>query len=610
MKSNLANRKLKSLKETIFLITSSFIFIFPAFLNGFPLFTSDSGTYMHSGFGPSIPIDRPVLYGIFIRHFSLKESMWFPIFVQGLIASWLLSQIIKHFIPKYFDRLSRLMIFILMAALTSLPWFCSQIMADVFSPFAILCIALLLLAPNQNRIEKIFTILLMVFSAMTHNSHLLVITLLIATIGLPVIFRKYFGNTLITIKRWASVFLIVISCWFFSAFVNYLIDGKYRLTGSPHVFLMARFAESGILEDYLNYNCNCQEPQKINDSQKYTIISKRSKKVFDIDGINNSDGARLQQWLFVDGPNQKFNIVHVKDDRYKFIAFHSGKALTVSNDPLKQIIQEADSNKSSQLFQLVETKDHFYSIKQPGSDEAFEIKDAAGNNGATIQLNKYSATDNQKFSLLSDSSWKLCFYQGQIPASAIGFIWAENSILWRTGGWIDGEKEYKTILKAILLSPKYFFWNLRECITSTFRQLVHFDVGDGIYRYGENSPPWGVINSHFKKDFNTFVTSLQNTSGINFVETNKRIFVTVIIGSLLIILFLGRKVKSSSNEVLRMFCFICILSVLFNAFVSGALANVLDRLQSRIVWLIPFCAIIVSMEFVELLINKAKGKSN
>jgi hypothetical protein len=139
---------------------------------------------------------------------------------------------------------------------------------------------------------------------------------------------------------------------------------------------------------------------------------------------------------------------------------------------------------------------------------------------------------------------------------------------------------------------------------------VHFDVGDGIYKYGETSPPWGVINSDYKKDFNTFVTSLQNTSGINFVEINKRIFVSVILGSLLIVLFLGRKKTNSSNEILRMFCIICILSVLFNAFVSGAMANVLDRLQSRIVWLIPFCAIIVSMEYFELLINKIKGKSN
>ena len=39
------------------------------------------------------------------------------------------------------------------------------------------------------------------------------------------------------------------------------------------------------------------------------------------------------------------------------------------------------------------------------------------------------------------------------------------------------------------------------------------------------------------------------------------------------------------------------LGLVANAFVTGALANVLDRLQGRVAWLLPFVALLVAAEF-------------
>ena len=41
------------------------------------------------------------------------------------------------------------------------------------------------------------------------------------------------------------------------------------------------------------------------------------------------------------------------------------------------------------------------------------------------------------------------------------------------------------------------------------------------------------------------------------------------------------------------------LMLIINAFVTGAMANVLDRLQSRVSWILPLVAIIMVLNLIE-----------
>ena len=396
------------------------------------------------------------------------------------------------------------------------------------------------------------------------------------------------------------------SSWFFAGFVNYLVDGKYRLTGSAEVFLVARFAESGILEDYLKRTCGCNKTKTFSDSENYVIVSKSSSKVMEIIGAWKNDGATVQQYSYVDGQNQKFKIKHIKDDLYKFIALQSGKAISVLEGSATPLVQMKDTNGIGQMFRFIEGKENYYTIEYPLTKEIFEIKDNTSNDGAIFQLAKASNAANQLFRIIPDSTRKLCFYQDQIPRKAIDFIWDYNSPFWRTGGWLNSDKEYKVIVNEILFSPRYFLWNLREACTSTLRQLIHFDIGIGFC--GENSPLGGIIKAHFRKDYNTFMSSIQNSYAYDFTNINRRMLATVVVSLFILILFFSNDKNKDNHKEVWFFCTLCFIAVLANAFVSGALANVADRLQSRIIWLIPFCAILVIYDSIVTIAGRIKEK--
>ncbi len=600
---------LQRVNELFFLIGCSLIFNIPAFLNGFPLVTSDSGTYMASGFRPFIPFDRPVMYGLFVRHMSLKESLWFVVIIQGILVAWILSQVIKQFLPQYGARFYRFMLFILLSLISTLTWYCSQIMADVFAALPALGIALLLFAPNQNRAQKIFTALIVIFSCLTHNSHLVANTLLIVTLFVLAISKKYFNKEIFSGRRFLLVTIIIVSAWLIGPFINYLIDGKFRQSGSAHVFLAARFAESGILQDYLDKNCPGQNQAELNDTSQYLLMTKHSKKFLDIESASLSDSAKLHQWTYLNGANQKFHLIKIDNGLYKIIVVHSKKALSVLYEPqwgTNSIVQAADTGGPGQKFRLIHKKNNYYAIESAANNEVLDIREVSRDNGAYVHLYKNLDADNQLFQIIPQNSNTLFFLQSEIPPTAVDFIWPENSILTRTGSWEESKDSYTEVINGILLSPKYFLWNLRESITSTCRQLVRFDVGNGVFPYGENSSPTINLKAFFKKDFNAYSNSFQNLFGTNFTDVNKRIYFFMILSSLILVIFFWKTENFQNRRGLWLLCVVCILSVVINAFVNGTLANVIDRLQSRIVWLIPFCALMIIFPAVMNLFKKLK----
>jgi len=602
------------IKEFLFLCACSLLFLYPAFLNGYPLVTSDTGTYISSGIYLEVPADRPIMYGIFLRHSSLKESLWLSVFAQGLILSWILSQVIKQFLPRYSGRVHRLVIFLLLALFTPVSWFCSQLMADFFTPIAILSLGLIFFSPGQDNFQKVLTIIIFYVSTLTHNSHLLDVTLsfivfAIISFILPLLFRSKKSEVPVR-KFWLS-FVLVFSCWFLSPTINYLCDGKFRLSGSAHVFLVARMAENGMLQDYLKKECSCKAPLKLSDSVKYIIITKNSAKVLEIGEGQMADNTSLHQWSFVDGKNQKFYLEHVKDDFYKIRNAQSKKVISsVPGSPIA-LAQFSDSNGVGQIFKISETKDHFFSISYPETGQVFESNESIEKDGALITLGQNKNLDYQQFRIFPDTSWKLCIYQDQIPNSTIEFIWSERSLLWKTGGWENSKKEYESIIRGIYLNPKYFTWNLREAITSTGRQLVHIDLGDGIFKYELNSPPGGNILSHFSRDVNSFTSSLQYRSYYNFVDVNKKVLAGFIISLIIFSIFFSNRRNKDQQPMLWYFSSFCFIAIILNAFVTGALANVIDRLQSRIIVIIPLCALLMIYEPVLIFIKrKISGKEN
>ena len=78
-----------------FILLAIGLSIWPALYSGFPLVTPDSGIYINSGLRLSVPIDRPIGYGMFILLSSMHASLWLVVFAQGIIFTLLIRWLCK-----------------------------------------------------------------------------------------------------------------------------------------------------------------------------------------------------------------------------------------------------------------------------------------------------------------------------------------------------------------------------------------------------------------------------------------------------------------------------------------------------------------------------------
>ena len=77
--------------------------------------------------------------------------------------------------------------------------------------------------------------------------------------------------------------------------------------------------------------------------------------------------------------------------------------------------------------------------------------------------------------------------------------------------------------------------------------------------------------------------------------------------SFLVLFFAGWAGKIKNN--LRFFVFLVLLTWVVNAFVTGALANVFDRLQARVTWLLILPALLIVWKMGEKVYSKLDKKT-
>ncbi|WP_188812609.1 hypothetical protein [Hymenobacter cavernae] len=194
------------------------------------------------------------------------------------------------------------------------------------------------------------------------------------------------------------------------------------------------------------------------------------------------------------------------------------------------------------------------------------------------------------------NSYTLCPFRDKLPNDAIGFIWDGNGPLSKAGGWNAVREEYNLIIRQILTSPSYYPYLLSDGIQSTLRQLTHIGHGDGLQPSREDSNPYRSVQRFAPYELKKYMNSLQNRGQLSFTTLNERVYgahlwALVALGVLLTTPLRLRLAPATIPMVV-----VLGLGIVCNAFVTGALANVLDRLQGRISWLLPFAALLLVAE--------------
>lgn len=231
----------------------AFIACYVGFHNKFPLVYPDTGTYVHSGFTGQVPLDRPIIYGLFLRYVSLGVSPWLVIFVQGLIASWLLFKTIGQSVAGMRRNILLVSSTLVLVFATGYSFNISILLPDIFCAYAVLCFSNLLFNNNLNGLERGFMLLVLVVSTGAHLSNLPILILLSLVIATLKLWKKLEFPT--TWKRVAITSVAVIAAIPFVSIVNVSHGANDRISSISHVFIMNHLIEAGILKPYLDKTC-------------------------------------------------------------------------------------------------------------------------------------------------------------------------------------------------------------------------------------------------------------------------------------------------------------------------------------------------------------------
>ncbi|MFT3884512.1 MAG: hypothetical protein QM724_03505 [Flavobacteriales bacterium] len=227
-----------------------------AFYNRYPLVFSDSGTYIRSAFTLEPPADRPIGYGLIIRAVTWQSTLWTVIIFQSFMLAWLLLETLQKVLPAGVPlQRTHLALVLVLVLCTSMPWYATQIMPDVFTPMIALVLYLLFRAPELGRVKRGFLWICLFFFLITHYANTAMAVLLLAAMAVV----KIAGGSRSPWPRfWPNLggsLAVLAAGMLFVGWYNGRNGMRPVYSPTSHVFLAARLCENGMLGDFLHEHC-------------------------------------------------------------------------------------------------------------------------------------------------------------------------------------------------------------------------------------------------------------------------------------------------------------------------------------------------------------------
>ena len=235
----------------------------PAFYNGYPLLDPDSMSYLEDGplvaravflhkFSANYG-GRSFIYCLGILPLHWNVTPWPIVGLNVLLTAYVLWLVVRSILP----RKTIAQYFLLVASLsllTSLGWYVSLIMPDIYGPVLFLSIYLLVFAPETlSRAERLSLVLMAWWSAASHITHLMVAFGLCVALGLLVLFRRAAARQ--HARAVGVVAMTVVAAAGAHEALHAYLYGKPSLTGERPPFVLARVIVDGPGRWYLQQRC-------------------------------------------------------------------------------------------------------------------------------------------------------------------------------------------------------------------------------------------------------------------------------------------------------------------------------------------------------------------
>lgn len=317
----------------LYVLASTLLLLWPAIFNGYPLVTEDSGNYIQMS-GTLKPLSfRPIGYAFFIRVFGLNGwSLWPVIIVQSIFANSIFLIVFKMLFSKKHFILLHLIALSIASFFTGFAWYASQVMTDIFVVVLFFMLFIVFFKKNLRIWQYLLLGLSFCWLAMMHYSMLIFLwgSLFIALVVFLIRFKNLKGSRfhyrLITLFS-ALVVSMVAATTYTASF-----DSPTEYGSGKYVFMMGRICESGILEKYLNENCQyydfsiCEYKDQLPDLALEFVWG--SKSPFRMAGIGFLEADREYKLIFKDivtTPKYLFELVFVDGFRQTITQMYTMK---------------------------------------------------------------------------------------------------------------------------------------------------------------------------------------------------------------------------------------------------------------------------------------------
>ncbi len=232
-------------------LVSAGLLLWPAVWNGYPLLFGDTGVYIKDGIQHHVSWPRPMFYGLFMLPLHLRITTWPVVVVQALITAFVLLAVLRSFVPRAHPLLL-LPVTLVLTVGTSLPWFVSQLMPDLFAGLLVLALSTLLLVPPM--IGRAAQVVLVLFAGACITFHLSLLPISFAVVVTLWLCRRLVDRGL----RWPDLLrgaappaiaaLLLVG-------VNAVLAGQASLSPYGKIFVLNRLLFDGPAERVLQREC-------------------------------------------------------------------------------------------------------------------------------------------------------------------------------------------------------------------------------------------------------------------------------------------------------------------------------------------------------------------
>ncbi len=249
------HEKLQRRKSIISVWLGALVLCTPAFINTFPFLYTDTGTYIHCGFQGVTSDIRPMIYGLFIRHMSLNESLWLVVFIQALIVSWTIHSFHKIFFLRTGGMQPLVIIFIL-TLMTGIGEVAGMLMPDFLTSVMILIGCIFLFGGPQTLWKNLLFGILFLFAIASHHSNAYIFLFaLLCFLFLKLVFYFRKKTFSFSFRRVLLVSALTLIGYLSIPLLHWSYSGNFYWSRVKNVFITNRVNQMGLLKPFLHEYC-------------------------------------------------------------------------------------------------------------------------------------------------------------------------------------------------------------------------------------------------------------------------------------------------------------------------------------------------------------------